>query len=82
MPERLEQEVLAAARASGVQSIVQVAHRLTMFIGSTHERKNGAWLGASILGSLGTHTDIWMSKAEYDEYGSTLINRKGMQHAW
>lgn len=82
VPERLEQELAAAARASPVATIAQQAHRLTIFIGSTHERKNGAWLGASILGSLGSHHDLWMSRSEYDEYGPPLINRKGMQYAW
>ena len=41
------------------------------------------WLGASILGSMGVHHEIWMSRAEYDEHGAQLITRKGMQFtAW
>ena len=61
---------MITAPPQAVASIAQQAHRLTIFIGSTHERRNGAWLGASILGSLGSHHEMWMSRAEYDEYGA------------
>jgi actin-related protein len=80
--ERFEHELAAATRAASTPSIAQQAHRLTIFIGSTHERRHGAWLGASILGSLTSHHEMWMSRAEYDEFGAALITRKGMQFAW
>ena len=83
VPERLDAEIAAAARVSALPTIAQVAHRLTMYIGSTHERRVGPWLGASILGSLASHQELWMSRAEYDEHGAPLIGRKGMQYnAW
>lgn len=40
------------------------------------ERKCGAWIGGSILGSLGTFQQMWMSKAEYEETGKSLVERK------
>lgn len=40
------------------------------------ERKCGAWIGGSILGSLGTFQQMWMSKAEYEEHGKSLVERK------
>ena len=40
------------------------------------ERKCGAWIGGSILGSLGTFQQMWMSKAEYEERGKSLVERK------
>ena len=40
------------------------------------ERKCGAWIGGSILGSLGTFQQMWMSKAEYEESGTSLVERK------
>ena len=33
----------------------------------------------SILGSLRTHHELWMSKVEYEEHGPALIHRKGMR---
>jgi len=40
------------------------------------ERKFSAWIGGSILGSLGTFHQMWMSKAEFEEHGSVLVERK------
>jgi actin-related protein len=41
-----------------------------------NERRVSAWLGGSILGSLGSFHEIWMSKAEYEEHGARLINKR------
>lgn len=40
------------------------------------EKKLSAWIGGSILSSLGTFHQIWFSKQEYEEHGSVLIERK------
>ncbi|KAL3923790.1 MAG: hypothetical protein SGILL_001442 [Bacillariaceae sp.] len=40
------------------------------------ERAIASWLGGSILGSLGTFHDMWISKAEYEEWGTAIVNRK------
>jgi actin-related protein len=40
------------------------------------ERKYSAWIGGSILASLSTFPDIWISKAEYDESGPAIVHRK------
>lgn len=40
------------------------------------ERSVGAWLGGSILASLGSFNEMWMTKKEYEEVGSALVNRK------
>lgn len=34
------------------------------------------WLGGSILGSLGSFHEMWLSKAEYEEGGAQLIDKK------
>jgi actin-related protein len=36
------------------------------------ERSCASWIGGSILTSLGSFQQLWLSKAEYDEYGATL----------
>lgn len=43
---------------------------------STLERKFSVWIGGSILASLGSMQQLWMSKAEYEEHGSQLIMKK------
>ena len=40
------------------------------------ERRYSVWIGGSILASLGTFQQMWMSKAEYQEYGAGLIHTK------
>jgi len=40
------------------------------------ERRCGTWIGGSILGSLGSFQQMWMSKQEYDEHGKSLVERK------
>ena len=43
---------------------------------SSVERKYGAWIGGSVLGSLGTFHQMWVSKAEYAEYGSVIVEKR------
>ena len=43
---------------------------------SSSERKYSAWIGGSILASLGSFQQMWMSKAEYDEHGKVLVEKK------
>ena len=43
---------------------------------STVERRFSVWIGGSILASLGSFQQMWMSKAEYQEHGAGLINKK------
>ena len=35
-----------------------------------------AWLGGSILGSLGSFQEMYLTKKEYEEFGSHYVNRK------
>ena len=39
------------------------------------ERKESAWVGGSILASLATFKNMWVSKSEYEEYGSSILHR-------
>ena len=36
------------------------------------ERAAAAWIGGSVLTSLGSFQQLWLSKAEYEEYGAAL----------
>jgi len=40
------------------------------------ERKYSVWIGGSILSSLSTFQQMWISKNEYDESGPTIVHRK------
>jgi len=40
------------------------------------ERKYSVWIGGSILSSLSTFQQMWISKQEYDEVGPTIVHRK------
>jgi len=45
-------------------------------IHSCSEKKFSAWVGGSILSSLGSFQQMWMSKQEYEEHGAIMIERK------
>lgn len=43
---------------------------------SPPERKYSVWIGGSILASLNTFQDNWITKYEYDESGPSIVHRK------
>ncbi|KAJ3289694.1 Actin-like 6A [Borealophlyctis nickersoniae] len=54
--------------APGVKIKLQAA-------GGSAERRFGPWIGGSILASLGTFHQLWVSKKEYEEVGSSVEKR-------
>eukprot|EP01084_Bolivina_argentea_P234574 394914_1 len=44
-------------------------------VAKTH-RKYSAWVGGSIVASLDAFQDQWITKSEYDEIGTTILDRK------
>jgi len=40
------------------------------------ERKDSAWIGGSIIASLSTFKQMWISKQEYNESGPSIVHRK------
>ena len=40
------------------------------------ERKFSVWIGGSILSSLSSFQQMWVSKAEYEEAGPSIVHRK------
>jgi actin-related protein len=63
--KRLEKELTQLAPASVKVKIV-----------APPERKYSVWIGGSILSSLSTFQDMWISKDEYDESGPGIVHRK------
>ncbi|XP_072163100.1 actin-like protein 6B [Diadema setosum] len=43
---------------------------------SSTERRFSSWIGGSILASLGTFQQMWISKQEYEEQGKTVVDKK------
>jgi len=63
--ERLNKEIKALAPPNIKVKIV-----------APPERKYSVWIGGSILSSLSTFQDMWISKDEYDESGPGIVHRK------
>ena len=43
---------------------------------SPPERKYSVWIGGSILSSLSTFQQMWITRDEYDEAGPAIVHRK------
>ncbi|PSR73659.1 hypothetical protein PHLCEN_2v10578 [Hermanssonia centrifuga] len=44
--------------------------------GNPTERRFGGWLGGSILASLGTFHQLWISKEEWQEHGKAIVGQR------
>lgn len=64
LTERLNAELLGANPGLKVR-----LHAL----GNANERTNQTWIGGSVLASLGSFHQMWVSKAEYEEVGAERI---------
>jgi actin len=40
------------------------------------ERKYSVWIGGSVLASLSTFQQMWISRNEYEESGAAIVHRK------
>lgn len=63
--DRLQKEVSAFA-----------APTMKIKIIAPPERKYSSWIGGSILASLSTFPQMWISKQEYNESGPSIVHRK------
>ncbi|KAF4320692.1 hypothetical protein BBO99_00005003 [Phytophthora kernoviae] len=41
-------------------------------------RVYSTWIGGSILASLATFKNMWITKSEYEEYGASILHRKNL----
>jgi actin-related protein 4 len=44
--------------------------------GNTYERRFASWIGGSILASLGTFHQLWISRKEYEEHGVGIVEKR------
>jgi len=63
--ERMEKEIKTLAPPSMKIKVV-----------APPERKYSVWIGGSILSSLSTFENMWITKEEYDESGPSIVHRK------
>ncbi|KAH6867738.1 actin family [Thelonectria olida] len=65
LSDRMRKELAALAPSSMKVKII-----------APPERKYSVWIGGSILASLSTFQQMWISKQEYDEWGPSIVHRK------
>ncbi len=63
--DRLKKEITALAPSTMKIKII-----------APPDRKDSAWSSGSILASLSTFKQMWISKQEYDESGASIVHRK------
>merc|ERR1712215_216614 len=63
--DRMQKEITALAPST-----------LKIKIIAPPERKYSVWIGGSILASLSTFQQMWITKQEYDECGPSIVHRK------
>jgi len=63
--DRMNKEIVAKAPSS-----------MTVKIVAPPERKYSVWIGGSILASLSTFEEMWVTKEEYDDSGPSIVHRK------
>ncbi|KAM7322178.1 hypothetical protein ACRRTK_019019 [Alexandromys fortis] len=63
--DRMQKEITALASSTMEIKII-----------APPERKYSVWIGGSILASLSTFQQMWISKQEYDESGPSIVHRK------
>lgn len=69
LPDRLLKELKSLAPANAAHDMKVIA---------SPERKYAVWIGASILASLSTFNQMWITKDEYEESGPSIVHRKCM----
>ncbi|KAJ7234183.1 actin 2 [Mycena haematopus] len=65
MADRMQKELVSMVPTS-----------LKVRIVAPPERKYSVWIGGSILSSLSTFQNMWVTKQEYDESGPGIVHRK------
>ena len=65
LPERLEKEITKLAPPETKVKVI-----------AQPERKHGAWIGGSIIGCLATFPKLVISRDEYNDAGSNIVNIK------
>ena len=68
--DRMHKEIMALAPPN---MNIRIRHA------APSNREYSAWIGGSVLASLNTFKQCWISKQEYDETGPSIVHRKGFE---
>lgn len=66
----------ASLSSVGGTSGATLASRVRVTSASSNARALSCWIGGSIVASLSSMHDMWISNAEYQEYGAAIVDRK------
>ena len=67
LPERLQAEI---------KKLVNINMAPKVKIVAVPERKYCVWIGGSILSSITTFDEMWITKEEFDDAGESIVHRK------
>ena len=59
-----------------IKSIVPISMKEEVNIITSNNNKFASWVGGSILSSISSFQSNWITKAEYEEYGDTIVHKK------
>ena len=65
MADRIQKEITAMAPPTMNVKVI-----------APPERRHSVWIGGSIMASLSTFQQMWISKQEYDESGPSIVHTK------
>jgi len=65
LSDRLQKEIQAKAPPT-----------ITVEVEASEERKYSVWVGGSILSSLSTFQNMWITREEYDDAGPAIVHKK------
>ncbi len=57
-------------------NLVPDSMRSVVKVGSNPERKYAVWIGGSVLASLKTFNEQWITRDQYEEEGARIVHRK------
>ena len=63
--ERMQKEIAALSPPTVETKVI-----------APEQRQSSAWIGGSVLASLATFQEKWITKQEYDEHGPAIIHKK------
>ncbi|KAM9985759.1 hypothetical protein ACTFIZ_012386 [Dictyostelium cf. discoideum] len=59
-----------------IKLLSPLSTNILKIITPTTDLKYSSWIGGSILASLSTFEEMWISKDQYNEYGASIVNIK------
>jgi actin-related protein len=68
--------MIAGVRERMAQELAALAPSTRVKVVASPERRHSAWVGGSIIASLSTSHQMWITKQEYESWGPSIVHRK------